>query len=466
VEHRTEAIRLIVALCVGLALFVAVVHGSDVAATALAHEVSGAARGSFLDRGGQPIVYSDASGRRVYTLRGLANTIGYQDAGGHWHGLEARYNPLVSATAARRDWRTFFLHLTGRSAQGGAVHLTIDRTIQRVAANALSGAQGAVVAIDPSTGAVLADVSAPSCSQSELATRAGEARCGSDKRQPLLDRSTQLLASPGSSFKTVTLSAAIDSGKYTLNTLFSGADIFGPSPYFDNSEYPSNITRNDLTVLTLAQALAFSDNFTFAHIALTLGAPTWLRYAHAYGLDRPIPFTVPVKASLVEKGRTTLSVPQLARSAFGAEDDQVTPLQMAVIASTIANGGVTMAPHLVASTSSARGTTTWRFRVHPLRRVMSAASAAQVAKGMKFVVDHGSGFKAQISRIAVAGKTGTAASGKNKPNAWFLAFAPIGHPVVAVAVLKQFSGEGFQYAAPIARKVLIAALHEHGYHVH
>jgi peptidoglycan glycosyltransferase len=124
-----------------------------------------------------------------------------------------------------------------------------------------------------------------------------------------------------------------------------------------------------------------------------------------------------------------------------------------------------MAPHLVADRETSNGRVIARYHDHVLSRVMSRSAAAQVTDGMIFVVDHGSGWPDQIKGMKVAGKTGTAESGRNKPHAWFIAFAPAQHPVVAVAVLREYSGEGFQYAAPVARKVLIAALREHGYRV-
>ena len=124
-----------------------------------------------------------------------------------------------------------------------------------------------------------------------------------------------------------------------------------------------------------------------------------------------------------------------------------------------------MAPHLVDQVRSATGRITYRYQDHVLSRVMSARSARQVTDGMVFVVDHGSGYLAQIPGMKVAGKKGTAASGAYFPPAWFIAFAPAYHPVVTVAVLHEFSGEGFKYAAPIARKVLIAALNQRGYRV-
>jgi len=255
----------------------------------------------------------------------------------------------------------------------------------------------------------------------------------------------------------------MDTGRFHLSDIFSGADVWGPSPYFDNTAYPSNVTRSDLTQLTLMQALAFSDNFTFAHIGLTLGGPTLLRYAHRYLIGRRIPFDYPVAQSSIANGHAQPSTPEVAQSSFGAEVDHVTPMQMALIAETVANGGVMMAPHLLKDVETASGRVLSRYRVHALGRVMSARAATDVTTGMVFVVDHGSGYRAQIAGMRVAGKTGTAASGASVPHAWFIAFAPARHPVIAVAVLHEFSGEGFKYAAPIARKVLIAGLDAQGY---
>jgi peptidoglycan glycosyltransferase len=281
----------------------------------------------------------------------------------------------------------------------------------------------------------------------------------------VLDRATSLLVPPGSAFKIVTLTAALDTRRFSLTQVFTGSDAFGPSPYFDNSLYPSNITRADVTQVTLMQALAFSDNFTFAHIGLTLGAPTLLNYARRYYIGRQIPFDYPVSVSRIADAQQHPSLSVLAQSAFGAGVDLVTPLQMALIASTVANGGVMMAPHLVQDLETPKGKVLFRYPVHPLGRVMSAEAASNVTTAMSFVVNHGSGYKAQLSGAQAAGKTGTAVSGADKPNAWFISFAPAQHPVIAVAVLHEFSGEGFEYAAPVARKVLIAGLSEAGYRV-
>ena len=459
----------IVLLVLVVCVFAAAVAAEQEAEAARAREDLGLARGRILDRSGGVIVRMVQRGTSVlpsYALPDAADIAGYRDPQGQWQGLERTYAPLLSAGHARRDWRSFFLHLRGSSATGDDVQLTIDDRLQRVAARALGGHAGAVVALNPSSGEVLAMVGSPQCSTDLLATATSARQCAArgatPDRNPALDR----LFAPGSTFKIVTLSAALDTGRFHLSDVFSGADIFGPSPYFDNSTYPSNITRSDLTALTLEQALAFSDNFTFAHIGLSLGSSILLRYARRFGIGHPLKFDLPVAVSHVGGGRPQPTTAQLARSSFGAPDDLVTPLQMGMIASAVADHGVLMAPHLVRAVVDPSSRAIRRVAPRRLGRVMSAAAARAVTDAMTFVVDYGSGFKAQISGIRVAGKTGTAAGSGTRPNAWFISFAPARHPVAAVAVLREDSGEGFQYAAPIARQVLVAALREHGFHVH
>lgn len=455
-------------LICALVLFLGVARVDDLSQRARWIEASGQARGTIVDRFGQPLAYSAATAsgaKRVYTVSGLAPILGYRSPDRRWFGLERDYSDLLDAVAARHDWRTNISHLWGKVARGDTVKMTISRHVQAVATAGLGKASGAVVALDPHTGAVLAMVTRPSCPTPAIESPTRYRKCVTAPTRPLANRATARVFAPGSDFKIVTLTAALDSGHFHLSDVFSGADVFGPSPYFDNNVYPSNVTRSDLHALTLSQALAFSDNFTFAHIGLTIGAPTLLRYAHRYRIGRTIPFDLPVAVSSIANGTLHPSKSELAQSAFGAEVDKVTPLQMAMVAGTVANGGVLMAPHLVQSVLSPGGKALRTYVSRSLSRVMSRRTAADVTSAMSFVVNHGSGFKAQIHGVQVAGKTGTAASGGNRPNAWFICFAPARHPVVAVAVLHQFSGEGFEYAAPIARKVLIAALNERGYKV-
>jgi peptidoglycan glycosyltransferase len=447
-------------------VFLGVAHLDDVAQHAQWVESSGQARGSIVDRFGHPLAYSVATPRgakRDYSLSGLAPILGYRSATGRWYGLERRYSGSLDAVVARHDWRSYLSHLAGTVVRGDTAKVTLSRHVQAVATAALGKASGAVVALDPHTGAVLAMVSKPSCSNADFSAPARYRQCVVASTRPLENRATSRVYPPGSDFKIVTLTAALDSGRFRLSDVFSGADVFGPSPYFDNSVYPSNVTRSDLRALTLSQALAFSDNFTFAHIGLTIGSATLLRYAHRYLIGQRIPFDLPVAVSSIANGKQHPSKSELAQSAFGAEVDRVTPLQMAVVAGTVADGGILVQPHLFQSLEAPSGKMLQTYVPRSLGRVMSRSTAAHITTAMSFVVNHGSGFKAQIQGIQVAGKTGTAASGGNRANAWFICFAPARDPVVAVAVLHQFSGEGFEYAAPIARKVLIAALDERGF---
>jgi penicillin-binding protein A len=449
-------------------IFVGAAHVDDLAQRAQWLENSGQARGAIVDRFGRPLAYSvplRQGAKRVYALPGLSAILGYRSPNARWHGLEQTYSSALDAVATRGDWTTKASHLLGQAAHGDTVRLTLSRRVEAAATAALGKASGAIVALDPRTGGVLAMVSKPFCPGTSLRSRTAYKKCSTDPTVPLVNRATAKAYPPGSDFKIVTLTAALDSGRFHLTDMFSGVDAFGPSPYFDNTLYPSNVTRADLHALTLRQALAFSDNFTFAHIGLTLGAPTLIGYAHRFGVGRTIPFDLPVAVSSIANGKAHPSRSEIAQSAFGGEVDKVTPLQMALVAGTVANGGVLMTPHLFQSLQAPGGKVLRRYAPTSLGRVMTATTAAKVTNAMSFVVNHGSGFNAQIHGLQVAGKTGTAASGGDRPNAWFICFAPAAHPVVAVAVLHQFSGEGFEYAAPIARKVLVAALNERGYKV-
>lgn len=451
-------------MCIAALLFLALARFEDSASGAAWGETHSVFDGSFLDASGRIMAGPGTSASDDRSLD-TVHLVGYESPGGQRTGLMGLYSSQLTARSARSDWRTFFLHLAGRPARGQDVILTVDRQLQRVAAAAVSHTQGAAIAVDPQTGDILAMASSPSCRRASLRERTGMHRCLSDSTHPLRNRVLDEVHAPGSIFKIVTLSAALDTGRFTLSSTFAGVDAFGPSPYFDNSEYPSNVTRTDLPVLTLPQALAFSDNFAFAHIGLTLGAATMLDYARRFGIDASIPFDLPVQPSEVAAGRSTISKSQLAQMAFGAPVDQVTPLQMAMITATIANHGVMLRPRIVVGLRR-QGSRSGTFR-KPIvfKRVLSPQAASDITSAMTFVVDHGSGYPAQIAGVRVAGKTGTAASGANKPNAWFISFAPAEHPVVAVAVLHEFSGEAFKHAAPLARRLLVAALKNRGYRV-
>jgi peptidoglycan glycosyltransferase len=459
---------LLAALAVIVGSFAFLAHVDDRAGAARVRENRGLMRGPILDRNGRPLAFTQVLGNRPvrrYTVASAEPVTGYQDSRGRWYGLEAKFDGFLEGTADRTGWNAFFQHLQGRSIRGGRLRLTIDSKLQAAAAAVLGKSRGAIVAIEPKTGDVLALATKPYCSSTALVHPRALLVCRRDPRRPLQDRATQLLVPPGSAFKIVAFSAAMDTRRFSLNSVFTGADAFGPSPYFDNEAYPSNITFGDMTQVAMLRALAFSDNFVFAHIGLTLGGATLLKYAHRYRVGRHIPFELPVASSIIANGHSHPTVAEVAQSSFGAEVDQVTPIQMALIAATVANGGVMMAPHLVKDFEDSSGHVVARFHDRSLGRIMSPRAARDVRTGMVYVVDQGSGFEAQIPGIKVGGKTGTAQAHAFYPHAWFLAFAPARNPVIAVAVLREYAGEGYEFAAPLARRILVTALRERGYKV-
>lgn len=441
--------RLPVALILVAALSAASILADTTVDATQARQALGLTRGSIVDVRRIPlasVTQRNGAAYMIYRDPGLTPALGRRGARGRWDGLELTYDDVLRVHPTEPPWRALASHVMGRVEHGDTVQLTIDDRLQRVAEHALGNHAGAIVALDPATGAIRALVGGP--------------KGGAD------DRAINRLYAPGSIFKIVTLSAALDSGRYRLNDVFSGSDVFGPSPYFDNLAYPSNITRTDLSAITLKQALAFSDNFTYAHVGVSLGQALWSSYARRFGIGRRLSFPFPVSVSHVLDDNSRPSTAELARSSFGAADDQVTVLQMAMITAAVANRGVLMAPRLVDRVTRPDGSALVKYPPRILARVMAPRSAREVGRAMAFVVNHGSGLYAQIPGVQVCGKTGTADSGAAIPHAWFIAFAPEKHPVLAVAVLREFSGEGFRYAAPLSRRVLIAALQEKGYGVH
>jgi peptidoglycan glycosyltransferase len=260
----------------------------------------------------------------------------------------------------------------------------------------------------------------------------------------------------------MTLSAALDAGLYSLNSVFSGTDATGPLTV-DSHTFPATINNlaecGQSPPITLTIALACSDNITFATIGLKLGASRFLDYAHRFGLDQPTPFDIPVSESHVQTQGETFSQVALASTAFGQGGLHVTPLQMLMIAESAADGGRVPRPVLVKHVSAPDGSTVQTADEGTLYTPVSSDTASQVRDAMVQVVQVGSGYAAKIPGVQVAGKTGTAETGDGRPpHAWFVCFAPADHPRVAVVVMIEHAGEGAIVAAPIAHQILLAAL--------
>jgi penicillin-binding protein A len=387
--------------------------------------------------------------RRYSAGRLFAHILGYRSMQHGLAGVESRYDPDLLGLPARDPWRVF-QDATGQPSQGNDLVLTVDAAVQQAAASALGDSQGAIVALDPRSGAVLALVSQPSFDPDAIDT--GWSAILADPASPLVDRATQGQYPPGSSFKTITLAAALHGGRVTEQTVF---------------ECPGSLRVAGATIgdangaghgrVTVRQAFALSCNVAFVQIGLKTGADAILGMARAFGLGSAPPFDLPAAPGHLPDSRI-LGTRGLAQVAFGQGSLLVTPLQMALVAATIANHGVIMRPFLLSQLRTPRGRILRAYAQRGSREVLPPSLAAEIAQDMVSVVDNGTGAAARIPGIRVAGKTGTAENPRGQADAWFLAFAPADHPSVAVAVLLENAGRGGEVAAPAAQQVLRAAL--------
>jgi peptidoglycan glycosyltransferase len=404
----------------------------------------------------------------------LAQTVGYSTIAETQAGLERSENDYL--TGSNANLSTVLDKLKGGTVKGNSLVLTIDPSAQRVAMSALGGRCGAVAALDPRTGKVLVLASSPTFDQNRMGDQRYLAQLGRQNAQcgsaaPLLNRATDGLFTPGSTFKTVTLSAALDTGKFTPDSQF-----FDPGYCVEYGKQVSNAGNPDqqgaerFGQVNLIQGFEHSINSVFCNIGKTIGAGTILEYAKRFGFYERPPLETPLdtraasglynRGKLFDPKRPETQVDP-GRLAFGQERLQVTPLQMAMVAAGIANGGVVMRPYVVDRILKPGGGTLSTTRPEILNRAVTPKTASEVTSMMVAVVQGGTGTAAQIPGVQVAGKTGTAETGQGTIyTAWFIAFAPATNPKVAVAVVLEHQPNGFGglVAAPVAKQVIEAIL--------
>ena len=383
-------------------------------------------------------------------------------------GLEGSQDPLLSGSSDKLFYRRMVDLLTGRNPKGASVETTIDPKLQEVADKALGRQRGAVVALDPRTGAILAMVSHPSYDPNLLASRDLQKvqqawkQLNDDPDRPLENRAIGgRQYPPGSTFKIITSAAALSSGKVTPTT-----ELPGPAT-LDLPQTSTNLP-NDFKgpcmggKLTLLQALQISCNTAFGSLGLQLGGDALAEQAAKFGFGDKLSVPMPVTPSRVPSG---MNKPESAQAAIGQFDVRVTPLQVAMISAGVANHGVVMKPYLVKTVRSPDLNVVEQASPEELSRAVDPSVAAELTRMMEAVVDNGTGTRAQIPGVRVAGKTGTAQQGPGKPpHAWFTAFAPADNPTIALAVVVEDGGElgneafGGRVAAPIAKQVIEARL--------
>jgi peptidoglycan glycosyltransferase len=385
-------------------------------------------------------------------------------------GMEAAVGDLLAGTADQLFYRRLSDLVTGRQPQGAWVELTINPAAQKAAWDALGDQRGAVVALDPKTGAVLAMVSKPGFDPNLLAghdfkkVTASWDKLLADPDRPLDNRAIAGRGyPPGSVFKIVTAAAALSSGRYTPDTLVDGPaslKLPGTSSATLPNDFRGACGANNK--VSLQDALRISCNTAFGSIGLDLGGDALRTQAEKFGFGQAL--SIPLKVT-PSSFPADPNQPQTAQSAIGQFDVRVTPMQMAMVAAGIANGGVVMAPQLVKDVLSAEAEVIQRPQPQRFSEAVSGQVAAELTQMMEAVVSDGTGKRAQISGVRVAGKTGTAQQGAGRPpNAWFTAFAPADDPKVAVAVVVEDGGalgdaaSGGRVAAPIAKQVIEAVL--------
>ena len=398
-----------------------------------------------------------------------AHVTGFYSFFGAQGGLEQAENALLSGSSDKLFYRRVSDLFTGRRPQGATLETTLDAKVQAAAEEGLEGIRGAAVALDPKTGAILAMVSHPTYDPNDLATHdltaleKNYARLNKDPTKPLVNRSINGdLYPPGSVFKVVTAAAALSTGEYTEDTVVPGPAVLD-LPQTD-ADLPNAFDGpcGPGSEVTLTEALAVSCNTAFARIGMDIGAEALQSQAAKFGFGDSITVPMRVTPSTVP---AEMNLPQLAQASIGQYDVRATPLQMAMVAAGVGNDGTVMRPYLVQSVIGSDLAVIESTEPQELSQAVTPDVAAQLTRMMEAVVEDGSGVRAQIPGVAVAGKTGTAQHGEGrKAHAWFISFAPANDPEIAVAVIAEDGGVagseagGGAVAAPIAKQMMEARL--------
>jgi penicillin-binding protein A len=410
---------------------------------------------SVKQRGG---VYS-----RRYPTGGLfGHAIGYSFTTLGRAGLEKYRNDDL--TGKRNELTSVIDQLRGHRQTGDSVSTTLDAQAQRAAYQALAGRKGAVVALDPRTGAVKVMASEPEFDPNALRGPGTYSKLANDNaNRPLVNRATQFGYAPGSTFKVVTATAALDSGRFTPQSTVDGKNGVKISGVPLQNDYNQSFGPIDL-----ATALAKSVNTVYAQVAERLGKQTMKKYMQRFGFDSKPQLDYPSdQMSSSGEYRNGHLIPptsrfvDVGRMGIGQDKLSVTPLQMAEVVAAVANGGKLMKPHMTDRIVDTDGRTVERIKPEVQSTVMKPSTASALTAMMEGVVTGGTGTQAQIPGVRVAGKTGTAETqiGKTINNVWFIAFAPADHPRVAIAVtLEKQPGFGGDVAAPVAKTVMESLL--------
>ena len=433
-------------------------------------------RGPIYDRAGNVLTKGERTGvltqSREYVDGALyVHALGYINQKYGLTGLEESYDKELSTySSVGTGIRTFLNDFSTESLKeafktrtdeeekiGNGVVTTLDKDIQKAAFDTLGDRKGAVVALNPKTGEVLAMVSKPTYDPNNLEAAINSANAGAGADSPLINRAVNGKYPPGSTFKTITTASALNNIPGVTDRIFhdTGKLVFNSTYSLSNS---GGAVNGDIN---LKSAFQLSSNFVYGTLAGELGNDKLKATAESFGFNN----TIPAEGFTISQSKfptlESYEVGMIAQCGIGQSSIEATPMQMALVASTIANNGVMMRPKLVNKVVDMKGNVVDTIEDKKYKQVINASDAATIKEYMVNLVNKNN--PASLSGMNIAGKTGTAdhldANGNNaKPHSWFIAFAPADDPKVAVAVIVEDGGFGATAAAPVAAEVIKAAL--------
>lgn len=410
----------------------------------------------------QSVLQEDGTYEREYPAGTLAShVVGYASEKYGTSGIEASQNDALKGQSNYASWIDVLNSYTGSGVAGNDVKLTINSTIQQAAQDALEGYSGACVAIDPKTGAVLALASSPTYDAADVESILSS---GSES-SALYNRATQALYSPGSTFKIVSLATALENNIATESSILSS-----PASLDIGGGKVTNFNDRGYGDITLARATELSANTAFAQLGTKIGSDLLVSSSGKFGFNQDITFDLPLVKSLMPDPNE-MTEWETAWAAAGEPvgehaspaGPQASVLEMAMVGCAIANNGTVMQPYLVDSIYNAEGKNSFRQSPKTLMTACSSTTANRVKEVLEGVVNNGTGTAAAISGVQIAGKTGTAETGKEKDDRWFVGMGPSDDCSIVVAIVLEEAGETVSGgAAGRAQGVLSAALEVQG----
>ena len=421
-------------------------------------------RGKIVDSSGRVLAESVKVGdayRRRYTDRSLAQVVGYASFKYGASGVEAAYQESLigqDPSDLLGQWKARYL---GARSEPGSVVLGIDPKVQAAAVAALGGRRGAIVALDPKTGRILASVSIPSYDANQLVDPAQQDtawdQVNKNGDRPLLNRVAQGLYPPGSTMKIITAAAAIESG------IDPAQKIRVDDPYQADKSWGDYFVRSSSGAhgdFDMSLAFQRSENIYFAKLGLAIGGAKLGEYAKRFGIGRAPALDLQAANGQLSNAGTVDRPTLVADTSYGQGELLTSPLQMALVAATVANHGVQVAPHYVTEIRDPSGGILRTVGGGAGDQVIRSDTAAKLTGYLVAAVEAPGAFAfgAKIPGVHVAGKTGTAENPSGTPHGWFVGFAPAEDPQVAVAVIIENSAQGGLEAAPLGGAVMRAAL--------